>query len=469
MAARQQHGFDNEKSVISSNDLVDVGEIEGYTSKWDARAPKANILELNKIVENVPTQIKTIRYGGSVDMGDVFRHAENTENFILQVDFYTGPKKDLNIVESHKVYVDADKWAELFEFEDYGFLKECLKEITNEYSDDSKWKGMMAEMHNRWGKDRRVIHLAPKRDHKKQKRIQCTIPNVKFYEKFLPLFNRVEYVKKSLDQFYTKPAIVESVLKMVDLSKYDLIVEPSAGAGDFLKRLPLDKSIGLDIEPATSGILRKDFFDFAPERVKNTLTIGNPPFGKNSSTAIKFFNHAAQFSDCIAFIVPRTFRKPSVINRLNENFHIVKQKILPSDSFYTPEGESRAVPTVFQIWERQEAPRTKIKTFTTHPDFDFVRIQNNPTRQQKELQCRNSDFCVRRVGGSAGKIYKDYDIIYRDWKSHYYIKQKTEGVERIMSLIRWDDRESPKFDTAGNPSISKHELIKLYKETKKKL
>jgi len=272
-----------------------------------------------------------------------------------------------------------------------------------------------------------------------------------------------------LDQFYTKPSIVEHVLGMVDCSKFDLIIEPSAGAGNFLKRLPPNKCIGIDLAPAASGITTKDFFDFVPGEAGTVLTIGNPPFGKNSSTAVKFFNHAAQFSNCIAFILPRTFRKPSVINRLDNNFHIVEQRLLPVDSFYTPTGESYSVPTVFQIWERRDTCRPKIKTLTSHPDFEFVSIENTPTDQQKKLQGQKSDFCVRRVGANAGKIYKDYTTQYRDWKSHYYIKQKTENVEKTMALIKWNDRESPKFDTAGNPSISKHELIKFYKETKKKL
>lgn len=270
-----------------------------------------------------------------------------------------------------------------------------------------------------------------------------------------------------LDQFYTKPSIVEHVLKKIDCVKYDLVVEPSAGAGDFFDRLPLDKRVGIDLSPAKAGIRKGNFFNFEPKTTENVLTVGNPPFGKNSSLAVKFFNHAAQFSDCIAFIVPRTFRKPSVINRLHPSFHIVEQEILPLDSFYTPSGESYAVPTVFQVWERREACRTKIKTLTSHPDFEFVSIERFPTDQQKKIQCQKSDFCVRRVGVNAGKIYKDYNTTYRDWKSHYYIKQKTEDVERIMSLIRWNDRESPKFDTAGNPSISKHELIKFYEEMKK--
>jgi hypothetical protein len=270
-----------------------------------------------------------------------------------------------------------------------------------------------------------------------------------------------------LDQFYTKPSIVEHVLTMVDCERYNLVVEPSAGAGDFFDRLPSSKRVGIDLSPANAGIQKGDFLDFVPETTENVLTVGNPPFGKNSSLAVKFFNHAAQFSDCIAFIVPRTFRKPSVINRLHTNFHLVEQEILPLDSFYTPSGESYMVPTVFQVWERREACRAKIRTITSHPDFEFIGIERSPTEQQKKIQCQNADFCVRRVGAYAGKIYKDYDTTYRDWKSHYYIKQKTEDVERIMSLIRWNDTESPKFDTAGNPSISKHELIKFYEEMKK--
>jgi len=269
-----------------------------------------------------------------------------------------------------------------------------------------------------------------------------------------------------LDQFYTKPAIVQQVMKMIDCSEYDLIVEPAAGAGDFYKRLPESTRVGLDLEPACAGLARQDFFDYRPPMTKNILTIGNPPFGKNSSMAVKFFNHAAEFSDCIAFIVPRTFRKPSITNRLNNNFHIVEQRLLPIEAFYTPSGESYSVPTVFQIWERRPAQRAKITTLKEHSDFEFVPISKPPTDEQKVIQCNKSDFCVRRVGSAAGKVYKDYGTKYRDWKSHYYIKQKWDRVEEIMSKIKWDNNESPKYDTAGNPSISKHELIKFYIQTK---
>jgi hypothetical protein len=41
MSARQSHGFKNEKRIIKENNLIDAEATEGYTSKWDAYAPRA--------------------------------------------------------------------------------------------------------------------------------------------------------------------------------------------------------------------------------------------------------------------------------------------------------------------------------------------------------------------------------------------------------------------------------------------
>jgi hypothetical protein len=241
-----------------------------------------------------------------------------------------------------------------------------------------------------------------------------------------------------------------------------VVLEPSAGSGSFLDLLPKQKRIGLDLEPAHPEVTKQDFFDFKPEGNKKYYVVGNPPFGKNSSLAVRFFNHSATFADKIAFIVPRTFRKPSIINRLDQGFHLVRQVILPLDAFHVPSGESYEVPTVFQVWEKRAEPREKIKTVTEHEDFEFVKINQNPSDPEKIIQCELADFCVRRVGAAAGKVYKDYMEKYRDWKSHYYIKENVQGVEDAMRMIDWDRLDSPKYDTAGNPSISKNELIKAY-------
>jgi hypothetical protein len=188
MTARQAHGFKNELMVI---DRYNLNKATSYTAKWDAIAPR--IVVGQRVIKDVPTSIKTIREGGSVDMGDIFRHAKNGNDFVLHVDFYRGPRSELNIVETYTIYIESGKWRSLFEFGHYDFLRGCLHEITNSYSDDLKWKSMMAEMNKLWRREERIVHLAPKRDHKKQKRIQCTIPNRKFRELLVPMFSKAKY------------------------------------------------------------------------------------------------------------------------------------------------------------------------------------------------------------------------------------------------------------------------------------
>ena len=121
-----------------------------------------------------------------------------------------------------------------------------------------------------------------------------------------------------LDQFYTNEIIaIECIKKLqdkVDIEKYDIHMEPSAGTGSFYKLMDSSKRIGIDIDSKCEGVINMDFLNYQPNVDNKYLVLGNPPFGKNCSMAIKFFNKAAEFSDCIAFIVPRTFKRVSIQN-----------------------------------------------------------------------------------------------------------------------------------------------------------
>ena len=77
----------------------------------------------------------------------------------------------------------------------------------------------------------------------------------------------------------------------VDLSRFNFLVEPSAGKGAFYRLLPPSQRIGMDLEPKCEGLLTQDYFQFKFDLSKKYLIIGNPPFGKNASLAIQFFNH----------------------------------------------------------------------------------------------------------------------------------------------------------------------------------
>ena len=159
----------------------------------------------------------------------------------------------------------------------------------------------------------------------------------------------------SLDQFYTKPSIAKkctNVLKTtLDINNFDIILEPSAGTGSFYKILPKEKREGVDLDPKYNGIKKMNFFDYVPKKNKKYLVIGNPPFGRVSSLAIKFFNKASKFATVIAFIVPRTFKRVSVQNKLDLNFHLIHTEDLPlKPCCFTPKMMAKCC---FQIWEKK--------------------------------------------------------------------------------------------------------------------
>ena len=117
------------------------------------------------------------------------------------------------------------------------------------------------------------------------------------------------------------------------------LLDIGCGAGDFIEAfsyyLPKYELIGIDISPEHPDIVEKDFFTYTPSpHLQNILVIGNPPFGRSCSLAIKFFNHASKWANVIAFIIPRTFRRVSIHNKLNVYFH-QRMTLFLSRSFYS--------------------------------------------------------------------------------------------------------------------------------------
>jgi len=323
---------------------------------------------------------------------------------------------------------------------------------------------------------------------------------------------------RELDQFFTKPevagqcvGILQSVLKG-NISDFDMILEPSFGDGAFVNALksvevepPKLKFVDIDARKAehranflTDVVASKEYFHIkqvtappsrsgsldsfgflkkrAPEQPKPVqpvcLTIGNPPFGKNASLAISFFNRAAEFSGCIAFVVPRTFSKASVHSRLDLSFFLMHEHVLEQDGFLF-KNEAYSVPCVFQVWvhanyaerfikdEIRLAARVQISPgmlrsippkVSETPDFKFVKANSNP------------DLAIRRVGVNAGKMFDD-DVGQRSEQSHFFIqikdKRRKAIVIRQLKSLDLENTQS-KFQTAGNPSISKTELCELY-------
>ncbi len=242
-------------------------------------------------------------------------------------------------------------------------------------------------------------------------------------------------VNGGLDKFYTKQHIADFYSHII-LEKFGAqdYVEPTAGAGAFLNVLPNIK--GYDLKPERDDVVGMNVFD---NKFKKTdVIVGNPPFGMNASLAHSIFNHIASFKvKAICFVVPKTFKKESMHNKLDLNYHITFEQDVINNAF-TVDGKDKHVPCVFQIWELKKKPRAKTKPC----ESKYI-----------EFVCKeDADICVRRAGGKAGKLLVGLN---HSESSTYFIKAHSNLVVKAMQLINLTCVDN----TAGVKSISKNELM----------
>ena len=172
------------------------------------------------------------------------------------------------------------------------------------------------------------------------------------------------------EQFYTpKPLALELVAqieKVIGPLSGTTVLEPAGGTGAFIEAVQavgVNKVISFDIEPLHELVTKGNFLE---QEIKegNLITISNPPFGRNNSLSIPFFNHAALVSDAICFIVPRSWRKWSVTNRLDLGFELAFDldiEIDYADAEGLPLSNKTHLATCFQIWKKTDSPRALVR------------------------------------------------------------------------------------------------------------
>lgn len=260
----------------------------------------------------------------------------------------------------------------------------------------------------------------------------------------------MRHIKGGQDEYYTSDAVARNLVHITirDLMPQNdlFFVEPSAGTGAFIKYLP-EPFVAFDINPKHKDIIKLDFLtnmstEFIPEGW-TIVSIGNPPFGFSCNKAIQFFNVCAEFSDYIAFIVPRTFKKMSVQNRLNRYFHLFKEYPVSKYAFLV-DDMPHDVPCVFQIWQRKDTIRP-IKVGSLEKYLKLVSPEE-------------ADFAMRRVGGKAGQVLEGFD---HSPSSTYFFKEKVQGVKDCLKKADFSEIRN---NTAGVRSISQLEIFEYLKE-----
>ena len=193
-----------------------------------------------------------------------------------------------------------------------------------------------------------------------------------------------KYSSKQKDQFFTpvKTAtycfekFCEKIKEFGETEKDFVFIEPSAGDGSFLKILPNDRTIAMDIEPTNSIILEQDYLDWNPEpKFDSTfpkggkyVVFGNPPFGLRGHLALKFINHSSDFdAEYVCFILPQLFESDGkgVPRKRVKGFNLIYSEKLETN-FYEPNKNELTINTIFQIWSKNHTnDEYNIQDFTT--------------------------------------------------------------------------------------------------------
>jgi hypothetical protein len=248
------------------------------------------------------------------------------------------------------------------------------------------------------------------------------------------------------DQYYTKPIVAEKLVQEIILrfpqSSSFFWIEPSAGNGAFLQNVPTGfEKIGLDIDPKASGILKTDFLKWTPSTSKPILVFGNPPFGRQSSLAKAFLKHACSFAAVVAFILPRSFLKPSMVSCIPANFHCLYCQHIENRAFEV-NGEAYDVPCVFQIWEKRETNRPEVALIEPK-GFSYVKPP------------QSYHIAFRRVGGTAGTCSLAPGNFNPN--THYFLRFDEKYVPHLQTICDELNEQNYPENTLGPRSISKRE------------
>ena len=267
--------------------------------------------------------------------------------------------------------------------------------------------------------------------------------------------------KIDLEQYYTKESIAKKIVDIVhdkyNIDSFDIIIESSSGTGVFIKQLLetsnniKNKLLYYDIDPRFPGTIKCDYLEHdiikdinnINNNAKKIIVIGNPPFGRQSCLLKKFIKKSCMSATVVAFILPCSFKKNSMIKSFPLNFHKEYEIDLPLNSFILNNTEY-SVPCIFQIWIKKDYNRILPKKEYENDTYSFTTKDD----------CM---FSFRRVGALAGKFEFDREkILSLSKESNYFIKINHENniLKDDLDKIIWKTN-----NTVAAKSISKQELI----------
>lgn len=148
------------------------------------------------------------------------------------------------------------------------------------------------------------------------------------------------------DKYYTEETLAQyCVDKTFEVlgTDWNRIIEPSAGAGAYLKYLPKN-TLAYDIAPEAEGIEIADYREVKLPYLERSLVIGNPPFGRANKLSVQFIKASMLHSDYVSFIQP--------ISQLNQNRTMKDTELVYSEDLGTLQYSGRNVHCCLNIYHK---------------------------------------------------------------------------------------------------------------------
>lgn len=212
------------------------------------------------------------------------------------------------------------------------------------------------------------------------------------------------------DKYYTEDSLAQFCVNTafeVLGADWDRIIEPSAGAGAFLKYLPAN-TLAYDILPEADGIQEADYRTITLPHMERSLVIGNPPFGRANKLSVQFMIASLKHSDYVAFIQP--------ISQLNQNRTMKNTELLYSLDLGKISFSGRLVHCCFNIYHFCENGHKN--------DYSIPGV----------LECRH----IFRTGSqkhSEEIINKEWDFRIAAWGSIRLLSENESATNEVVLMV----------------------------------
>jgi hypothetical protein len=227
------------------------------------------------------------------------------------------------------------------------------------------------------------------------------------------------------DKYYTPDDLakycVEKANEIIGVDNIISYIEPSAGAGAFIKYFNKDY-LAIDILPEHERVIEQDFLILNFSYKKGRMIIGNPPYGRNMSLAQKFYKKSIELADYIAFILP--------ISQLNNTNSLYEFDLIYSEDLGIRTYSNIDLHCCFNVYKRPENGLNKKKS---------SKLKDITIYRQDKKGYEDLDFDIRMCywgNGCAGKILKDNE----HYSAEYKIKINNDKLKKeiINTLSNFD-------------------------------